>query len=309
MRRCFWTFGAIICLSSCQDGSKIAKFDPRPGKHALTDDARKFANFEIRKFEALGDLAAQPLLTRADLRTIFCVDGYKLPMFADFNDLLGLLCTDGQPNPRFEKLDQFAGHVGDKPYALEVDLKNSEDGYSAGIYVVAYRVPVAPKWLRTASIPTYMVSSIEFDDAKSSGQVTADLTKTIGGTLQFGKWTTSSKMDIATPSGESVTYVRTTELNSYQVQGGNSDLGLALEHRTSGSDANFRQYRVMTVSIANQDGSTTMITFMNMEMANRGFPDFTRQLMNNMANAQNIRIHAGIIAEHRIGYFDDKKSR
>lgn len=308
MTKVFVAFAATLTLLSCQEGSKKIAVARQSDAQALTIDQDTFEDFPVIAFSSLANFSEAPQLSRPELRAVFCIDAYKLTMHADFSDLLAILCTDGKAHANFANFDSYAGSPGTTPRAMEIALEDSNDGYSTATYVVAYRVPVATKWLRTASIPTYMVSKINLNNATSSGKVTADLTKTLGGTLQYGKWHTASQMQIKTPSGEVYDYDRTTELNSYQVQGGNSDLGLALEHLTSTNDNNFRQYRVLTVSLANFDKTTTVITFMNISMANRGYAALTHQIMNNMANAQNIKIYNAILAEHKSGLFDGKGS-
>lgn len=290
-------------LFGCNDDKKV---DPRQlikGKAELNATEQLVSN-PVLAWDSVGDLASYQAHIRPELKDKFCVHGYLLPLVADMGALLDVLCTDKKPNANFDKLDRYASKTQGRPEALQLTLTHADDGYSSGVYVAAYRVPVAPKWARNAPIAQAAVQGGNFPNVKFSGRVTKDLSPTLAGGLQFGKWEMTAHMDITSPKGEPFSNDRNTVMDSYQVEGGNPDIGLGAEYLVDTANPKYRRYHQATLTIANHDGSSTMIQIVSVSIKNDGFPETMVQVFNDAANIAAKRIYESILAKKASGYFD-----
>lgn len=285
---------SILALTACEKKKDSKTKDEGP---------RSFAPATVQTWADVGDLSAEPTAIRAELKDIFCVHVYKLPLKADFNAELDVLCQDKKPSETFTLIDRYAGRVGSAPRSVKLDLQHEDDGFTRGTYVTVYRVPIAPKWVRSASIPSYMVATSEFPYVKLEGEVTEDLTSSLGGDLQFGKWRLSYHSDVETPAQTSFSNDRNTELNSYQVEGGNPDIGIGAEHLTDADNPDFKYYNTTTITIGNEDGGSTLITIIRLSVRNNGFPELAEQVFSDIATSQATQVHYGLMSEKAAGRF------
>jgi hypothetical protein len=282
----------LVALTACKKNSESKEEGPR-----------SFASAPVQTWAEVGDLSGEATAIRADLKSIFCVHVYKLPLKSDFNAELDVLCADKKPNDTFTQIDRYAGRVGDAPRSVKLDLKHEDDGFTSGTYVTVYRVPIAPKWVRSANIPSYMVSTSVFPYVKLEGEVKEDLTSTLGGDLQFGKWRLSYHSDVDTPAQTSFSNDRNTELNSYQVEGGNPDIGIGAEHLIDAANPDFKYYNTTTITIGNEDGGSTLITIIRLSVRNNGFPELAEHVFSDIATSQATQVHDGLMAEKGAGRF------
>jgi hypothetical protein len=286
--------GSILALTACKKNSDSTSKEEAP---------RSFTSAPVQTWAELGDLSSEPTAIRAELKDSFCVHVYKLPLKSDFNTELAVLCDNKKPTDAFTLIDRYAGRVGDAPRSVKLDLQHEDDGFTRGTYVTVYRVPIAPKWVRSASIPSYMVATSEFPYVKLEGEVTEDLTPSLGGDLQFGKWRLAYHSDVQTPAQTSFSNDRNTELNSYQVEGGNPDIGIGAEHLTDASNADYKYYNTTTITIGNEDGGSTLITIIRLSVRNNGFQELAEQVFSDIASSQATQVRYGLMSEKAAGHF------
>jgi len=284
---------SILALLGCKKSDSSTK-DEGP---------RSFASDLVQTWTDVGDLSGEATAIRADLKSIFCVHVYKLPLKADFNQELDVLCDDKKPNDTFTQIDRYAGRVGSSPRSIKLDLEHEADGFTKGTYITVYRVPIAPKWVRSAQIPSYMVATSVFPYVQLEGSVKEDLTSSLGGDLQFGKWRLGYHSEVQTPAQTSFSNDRNTELNSYQVEGGNPDIGIGAEHLTDVGNPDFKYYNTTTITIGNDDGGSTLITIIRLSVRNNGFPELAEQVFSDIASSQATQVHDGLMAEKAAGNF------
>lgn len=286
--------GSILALSACKKNDSTTK-DEGP---------RLFASQLVQSWAEVGDLSAEPTAIRANLKYSFCVAAYKLPLKADFNQELDVICDDKKPNATFDLIDRYAGKIGSSPRSVKLELEHEADGFTKGTYVTVYRVPIVPKWVRTAKIPSYMTAKSVFPYVQLEGLVKEDLSSTID--LQFGQWRLAYHFDVQTPAQTSFSSDRNTELNSYQVEGGNSDIGMGAEHQIDVSNPDFKYYNTITITIGNEDGiSSTLITIIRLSVRNNGFPELAEQIFSDIATSQATQVRDGLMAEKAAGNFPD----
>ncbi len=289
-----WTvisFSLIACSKKSSDGNELKSAGPR-----------SFVSNPVQALSDISGLEQSPAVIRNDLKDIFCVHVYKLPLKSDFSQELAVLCENNKPSKTFLDLDRYAGLVGSIPRSVKFRLEHRGD-FSEGVFATVYRVPIAPKWVRSATIQEYMVSSSSYDYVSLQGKVDADHSEELGGDLQFGKWNLSYQTEVDTPAGTHFSNQRSTELNSFQVHGGNPDIGIGAEHLTDPSNPNYHTYNTTTVTIANEDGGSTLITIIRVDVQNNGFPDLAEKVMSDIASAQATQVHDGLMAEREAGHF------
>lgn len=287
-------FAALGLFVACEKSKDSATQD---------EGLRSFASAPVQTWAEVGDLSAEPTAIRKELKDIFCVHVYKLPLKSDFNAELAVLCDNKKPNEAFTQIDRYAGRIGSAPRSVKLELEHEADGFTRGTYVTVYRVPIAPKWVRSAQIPSYMVATSEFPYVKLEGEVLEDLTDSLGGDLQFGKWRLSYHSDVQTPAQTSFSNDRKTELNSYQVEGGNPDIGIGAEHLIDSGNPDFKYYNTTTITIGNEDGGSTLITIIRLSVRNNGFPELAEQVFSDIATSQATQVHHGLMKEKAAGRF------
>jgi|GEM_PF-6029313 len=265
---------------------------------------RQFAAADAIGFADVPELKAQTTAIRKDLAEQFCIHAYKLPMKSDFTAELAVLCTDKKPNETFADFDRHAALVGGQPRSIKLSLEHKADGYTSALFGTVYRVPIVPKWVRSAKIPYYMTGASEFSYLKRQGEVLDDLSDELGGDLQFGKWRLTYKADIQTPASSQFSNQLKTELNSFQVHGGNPDIGIGAEHLIDIENPDYRSYNTATVTIGNDDNtSSTLITIIRVEVKNNGFPETAGKVISDTATSQATHVRDGLIRELEAGNF------
>lgn len=270
---------------------------------------RPFSSSGVNTWETIGDLSNDPLIIRQDLKPIFCEDAYYLDLVDDFSETLGVICTDKKPNDVFDKLDRYSSRVTTAPLTVQLAMEHGEDGFSTGSYVVVYRYPIEPKWVRTGSIVKFLYSNTEYDYLRFTGSVTANLSKDLAGTLQFGKWQMNARMDITTPDGLRFANSRNTEMNSFQVTGGNPNIGLGAERLLDKDNPDYKNYQTATVTLATVDGGSIMFTLIRATTRNNGYKETAEKIFNDLALSQGVHVYDGIMQQYAAGHFDPKQDR
>lgn len=302
----------VLVFSSCYKDHQITKSEQPPASPeaqglAASPSYRGFTSYEVQSWDSITDLANDQPMIVPELQTTFCLHVYRLPLKANFDDLLGVLCENKKPTETFDKIDRYAGRVGSNPRAAKINLAHEPDGFTKGTYIVAYRVPIQPKWVRTAAVPQYMVATSQYDYALLSGTILEDLNATLGGDLQFSKVRMQARMDITTPDGHSFSNQRNTEINGFQVVGGNAAMGIGSEHLIDKNNPDFKDYRTMTLMISNTDYSATLITVITLHIRNNGFPEVAERVFSDITTSQAIQVRDGLMAELAAGNFNPER--
>jgi hypothetical protein len=260
-----------------------------------------FQSGEPRRLAEIPDLATKEMSIRDDLQRSFCLYVYRLSLKSDFSKELGLLCDESRsPRPLFADLDRYAKIVGDKPQAVE--LGHTIDGdFVESINAVIYELPIPTRYFKEAKIQTYMMAPADFGYFRLEGKIAADLTAELGGDLQFGKYKLAYNSSSRMPDGQSFFNARETEMNTYQVQGGETNIGLGTEHLW-GTNADYSYLNTITVTIGTKAGGTALLSISRVRVRHNGYPEEARRLPIDSATAQATHVHDGVLYElaHRI---------
>lgn len=267
-------------------------------KTILEQLAVDFQTSPVKRITEIPNLDSKTATVRPELMTAFCIHAYKLPLKDDFNAELGVLCgSDKKPSEMFTQIDRYAKVDTKSPKALEI--ANSESaGFNKSLVISAVIVPIPPKFVKEAQIHQYMTASAKFPYFSQDSRVVKDLTSEIGGDLTFGRYELYYATKNKTDDGKSFNNERISQFNGYQVQGGNSDIGLGTEHLIS-KTPDYKYFKTITVTIGNVDGTSTIITIANVEVNHNGYPKDARKLAVDTATAQSVHVRDGILIEKK----------
>ena len=252
-----------------------------------------FVSHEIATFDQIAGLNSAQLIVPVELRNNFCKLVLKLPLKSDFSKEVGYLCQDNVPTPTFDQFERLAQLVGSTPRAIKLHTSHNGNETHA-IFGTAIHVPMEPKWVRNEPIQGFMTTDSKYDYVALEGQVTADLEQELGGDLQFSKYNLNYKTDIDTQDGGRILNDRNTQFNSYQVQGGNPDIGFGGEHLSDANNPDFKIYNTITVTIADGNRGSLMFSIVQVLVDNRGYPQLTEKSISDIAAAQATHILRGV---------------
>lgn len=303
-------------LAACQDiqtkilpkksGEKISS-EENSGQEAPNENDSRYnviaaelnQNFEAKEIKNLASiegLSAQKTTISPNLLNQFCIHAYKLPLQSDFREELGYFCDENsKPKPLFSELDRYAKLTKDSPTSVEI-LHKIDGDYSTSVVAVAYEIPIPPKFVKEAGIPYYMVSAAKFPYFQQSGKVLKRHDGRLGGDLQFSKFDLYYETINRTSDGKTFKNEKVTEFNGYQVQGGNSDIGLGAEHLV-GDNADYKYFKTITITIGTESGGSIMINFANVTVKHNGYPKNARDSAYDIGVAQGHHVRTGVMKE------------
>ena len=279
-----------VMLSGCGSARIKPKFKESPAD--LVSDSAPILNFN--QVEGIGEHQTK---LRDDLQLSFCRNVSSRLQKADFIAEIGLLCQTGEPTALFANIDRLASVVADKPFAVQILMEHLADGYTRGIYVTNYTVPFQPRWVKSATVPRYMTADALFPYMKIDGEILADTSEQLGGDLQFGRYDLSYATTVVAQDGNSFSNSRQTQMDFYQVEGGNSEIGVAGEFLVASANNDFRSYKTISVTMADQEGRSQIMTLVAIDVRNYGYPELTAQVMSDSATEQARRVREGLLAD------------
>ena len=251
---------------------------------------------EVRSLSSIAGLSEQKTTIIPKLMEQFCAHVYKLSFRADFKTELDYFCDENSmPKPLFSDLDRYAKVAKDNPSSVEISHKIDGE-YSSSIVAVAYEIPIPPKFIKEAGIPFYMVSPAKFPYFEQSGKVVKIYGREIGSDLQFSRYDLQYETKNITNDGKNFTNQKTTEFNGYQVQGGNSDIGLGAEHLV-GDNPDYKYFKTITITIGTESGGSIMINFANVTVKHNGYEQNARKSAFDIGTAQGNHVQKGVIKE------------
>ncbi|WP_141734651.1 hypothetical protein [Oligoflexus tunisiensis] len=260
---------------------------------------RFFASEPVQTWEDVPDLSQEDTALRADLKEDFCAQAERLALTTDFYVDLTLLCDDGKPHEMLDRIDRYAGHVGDAPRSIKLDLEHEADGFTRVTYLTAFRVPLDPQAVRKASLPTFMVAASRFPYVHLEGTVLADPKSQDD--PDTGPWHLSYRAQVETSARISFSLERRTELRSYPLEDGNPDINLSAEHLIGASHPDFKFYNTTTMTMGHEEGGSTLITITRLSVRHNGFPELAEQIFSDLASAQAMQIQDGLLSEMAAG--------
>ena len=254
-----------------------------------------FASQDIVDFTGVSNLNTVGPIVPQELKDEFCAHVNKLPLKADFSVEIGVLCVDGKPSTDFENFERLAQVSGSN--ARPVKLFTQHNGNEThSMFGTAIYVPMEPKWVRNEPIQSYMTTDSFYDYVTLTGSIKSDLNSELGGDLQFAKYALNYKTDIDTQDGNRILNERNTQFNSYQVQGGNPDIGFGGEHLIDENNPDYKLYNTITLTIADGKGGSLMFSIVQVRADNRGYPTITERSISDIAAAQANHIYTGVNA-------------
>jgi hypothetical protein len=270
--------------------------DQSPGERQPGKMILNFQSGEPRGLGEISELSTKETSIREDLQKSFCLYVYRLSPKSDFSKELGLLCDENRsPRPLFSDLDRYSKVVGDKPQAVELG-HTIEGDFVESTNAVIYELPIPTRYFKEASIQSFMMAPADFGYFRLEGRIAADLASELGGDLQFGKHRLAYKSSSRMKDGKTFLNERETEMNTYQVQGGETNLGLGTEHLL-GNNPDYIYLNTVTVTIGTKSGGTALLSVSRVKVRHNGYPEEARRLPIDSATAQATHVHDGVLYE------------
>ncbi len=310
--RCVWIHLFTSVLWAC-NGSKIWPAAKGPSSGGESTEVRPVADhgadargsakmvvqFQPTPLRSLGEiegLGAREKTIREDLQKAFCVFVYRLSLKSDFSKEIGLLCDETRsPRPLFGDLDRYSKVPGERPQGVELEHKIDGE-FVESTSAIIYEVPIPTRYFKEARIQEYMMAPADFDYFRFESKIAADLGGELGGDLQFGKYKLAYKSVTKTKDGNIFTNDRETEMNTYQVQGGETNLGFGTEHLL-GTNTDYVYLNTITITIGTKAGGTALLSISRVKVRHNGYPENARRLPIDTATAQATHVRDGVLYE------------
>jgi hypothetical protein len=261
--------------------------------------AKMVVQFQPAPLRSLGEvegLGAKEKTIREDLQKSFCIFVYRLSLKSDFSKEIGLLCDETRaPRPLFGDLDRYSKVTGDQPQGVELEYKIDNE-FVESTSAIIYEVPIPTRYFKEARIQEYMMVPADFDYFRFESKIAADLGEELGGDLQFGKYKLAYKSVTRTKDGKIFANDRETEMNTYQVQGGETNLGFGTEHLL-GKNIDYVFLNTITITIGTKAGGTALLSISRVKVRHNGYPENARRLPIDTATAQATHVRDGVLVE------------
>lgn len=261
--------------------------------------AKMVVRFQPAPLRSLGEiegLGSKEKTIREDLQKSFCIFVYRLSLKSDFSREIGLLCDETKaPRPLFGDLDRYSKVTGGQPQGVELEHKIDGE-FVESTSAIIYEVPIPTRYFKEARIQEYMMAPADFDYFRFESKIAADLGSELGGDLQFGKYKLAYKSVTSTKDGKIFTNDRETEMNTYQVQGGETNLGFGTEHLL-GKNTDYVYLNTITITIGTKVGGTALLSITRVKVRHNGYPENARRLPIDTATAQATHVRDGVLVE------------
>ena|GEM_PF-3116644 len=258
------TIGAIAGLSFCFLAGSCKKKAESESTPANNSPAA------VQSDEAKNKEAA------VDFPKHYCEQLDKVKLRTDVSLDLAFFCKAGAPTSNFRKyytnaMSQAAGTINLVPIKVQHD---EDTGFSNIQLAWSFHVPI--KVVDFRNKPIYQAIAKAYESATiiqtTSSERLAD--ETLDSGLQIWSVNLNYDMTIKGPQGLELKNQRKTQYNLYQVQGGNENLGLGVEHLVDTANTDYQKSTMLNFSLSadSDKGGAVVITLLNFSLANRNFP-------------------------------------
>jgi hypothetical protein len=259
------------------------------------DDPMFFASEPVQTWDDIPDLSREDPVLRPDLKDDFCAQVERLALQTDFHVDLTRLCRAGRPNAIWDRIDRYAGHVGDAPRSIKLELEHEADGYTRATWLTAFRVPLNPQQVRKASLPVYMVAASRFPYVQAEGSILEDSTTN---DPETGPWRLAYSAAVETYARTTFSLDRRTELRTFPLD---PNFYVSAEHLLGAGHPDFKFYNSTTLIMGQEQGGSTLITITRLSVQHNGFPELAEQIFSDLASAQATQIQDGLRDELSTG--------
>lgn len=206
----------------------------------------------------------------------YCEQLDKVKLRADVSLDLAFFCKSGAPTANFRKYytSALSGAAG-KIDLVPIKVQHDEDTGFSNIQIVwSFHVPIKVVDFRNKPIYQAIAKAYESPTISQTTSTERLADDTLDSGLQIWSVNFNYDMTIKGPQGLELKNQRKTQYNLYQVQGGNENLGLGVEHLLDLTNADYQKSTMLNFSLsAGADkGGAVVITLLNFSLANRNFP-------------------------------------
>jgi hypothetical protein len=206
----------------------------------------------------------------------YCEQLDKVKLRTDVSLDLAFFCKSGAPTTNFRKYYTSAlnGEAG-KIDLVPIKVQHDEDTGFSNIQIAwSFHVPILIADFRNKPIYQAIAKTYESPTISQTTSTERLADESLDSGLHIWSINFNYDMTIKGPQGLELKNKRKTQYNLYQVQGGNENLGLGVEHLVDPANPDYQKSTMLNFSLsAGPDkGGAVVITLLNFSLANRNFP-------------------------------------
>ena len=217
-----------------------------------------------------------------DYPNLYCQNVNTLKLRTSIDQEMGLLCEGGLPTETLLKfrevaLSQEPGDINVITFKLEHIPEEDRTNITLGW---AFHTQIRPFEVKSRPLYQYLTEGYNSPSVNFEAETTnVHDESTLDSGLHLFSVDMNYKLNVATAAGSPIVHNRNTEYNLYQVQSGNEEMGLAVEHLADESNSDYWDSKMVTASFNDGSGyndgvgGAIVVTILQMQFDNKGFPD------------------------------------
>jgi hypothetical protein len=237
-------------------------------------------------------IVIDPAAIMADYPKAYCEAVASLELRADVSAELAYFCKDGKPTADMRDLRKRLLAAPERRSVVQI-LKDEVDGSKDStdfVVMWGYYIPRRPFDVKALPFYDFIASETDRGDIVMSSTASRRSDEELDSGLHL--WSTDMAYTLAVQATDSITleYSRETQYNLYQVQSGNEEMGLGIEHLTNPDEENYQKSVMLNLSFNDGEGfndgkgETIVLNLLHITLNNRGFPKIAGRALNELAN-------------------------
>lgn len=250
----------LLCgVASCSQPSG----DSAPSESSVLEEAKDENTAAVTGMKVERNVAGE-----------FCAKVGSLKLRVDASEELAFFCKGTTPSSEMIKLrDALAAAEPKAPSPQLLQAEHDPDtGHSEFLLAWGFHVPLSLVVLRDKKLYEYIAQGMATESLTMQATSNLRPDDPLDGGLHIYSVDLGYDLLIRGPQGLELKSQRSTQYNLYQVQAGNEDLGLGVEHLVSSEGGGYSQSTMMNVSLGDGKGGTQVLTLLHFKIQNQGFP-------------------------------------
>ncbi|MCX6127978.1 MAG: hypothetical protein NTX25_02805 [Proteobacteria bacterium] len=224
--------------------------------------------------------AAKGQVEVQDYPKLYCENVEKLKLRADVKEELAFFCKSGKPTADFLKYRKQAIDSESGKYQLDLlQAQHSTDSDKSEFLLVwSFKIPIRPIDIKGKPIYDFVTNGFTTDTITSKGSAAKRNDDPLDSGLHLWSADMSYDLTIKGTQGLSLVSQRKTQYNLYQVQSGNEEMGLGVEHLVDTNNPNYTKSTMLNFSfndgskLNDGKGQAIVVSLLHFVLSNQGFP-------------------------------------
>lgn len=237
-------------------------------------------------------IVIDPAAIMADYPQAYCDAVTTLELRADVSAELAYFCRDGKPTADMRDLRKRLLEAPERRTVVQILRDEVDDSTESTDFVVmwGYYIPKRPFDVKALPFYDFIASETSREGIVMASTASRRSDEELDSGLHL--WSTDMAYTLAVQATDSITleYSRETQYNLYQVQSGNEEMGLGVEHLTNPDEENYQKSVMLNLSFNDGEGfndgkgETLVLNLLHITLNNRGFPKIAGRALNELAN-------------------------